>query len=144
MPLWAALGHCSLAILKPQKAINDFPPKLLYVLLLMMMHNRTEISKSWIFAKSCWKMWTAPALVFQLKIISFLNFPKGDNILDNSVETWWNWKVIYDIWIEILKGVKTPWKNSANCCWLHALLFSATSQNILHIFHVKVGNIFRN
>ena len=31
-------------------------------------------------------MWTA--LVFQLKIISFLNFPKGDNILDNSVETW--------------------------------------------------------
>ena len=25
-------------------------------------------------------------LVFQLKIISFLNFPKGDNILDNSVE----------------------------------------------------------
>ena len=29
-------------------------------------------------------------------------------------ETWWNWKVIYDIWIEILKGVKTPWKNSAN------------------------------
>ena len=103
-------SHIAL-VLKPQKAINDFPPKL--YLWLLMMHN-TDFKIFCVQNCCCfWKTWTA--LGFHLKIISFLNFPKGDNILDC-----WDWKVIYDIWIEssrfFSKGSKPLTKNSANCC----------------------------